>query len=68
MAGAGPVSEIAAELHALEAAMVDPDRLDEMDQINRTLRRGSGRYEELDGYGLEAPPVRFWQAFIQPGK
>ncbi len=33
MAGAGPVSEIAAELHALEAAMVDPDRLDEMEQI-----------------------------------
>ena len=33
MDGAGPVSEVAAELRELEAAMVDPDRMDEMDQI-----------------------------------
>ncbi len=36
------MSEIAAELHALEAAMVDPDRLDEMDQIIE-------RYGEVQG-------------------
>ncbi|MCD2178246.1 ABC-F family ATP-binding cassette domain-containing protein [Rhizobium sp. C1] len=54
MAGAGPVSEIAAELHALEAAMVDPDRLDEMDQIIERYGEVQGRYEELDGYGLES--------------
>ena len=33
MDGAGPVSIIAAELRELEAAMVDPDRMDEMDAI-----------------------------------
>ena len=33
MDGAGPVSEVAAELHGLEAAMADPDRADEMDAI-----------------------------------
>ena len=54
MAGAGPVSEIAAELHALEAAMVDPDRLDEMDEIIERYGEVQGRYEELDGYGLES--------------
>ena len=36
MDGAGPVSEIATELKALEAAMADPERMDEMDkQIGR---------------------------------
>ncbi len=48
------MSEIAAELHALEAAMVDPDRLDEMDQIIERYGEVQGRYEELDGYGLES--------------
>ncbi|RYE64112.1 MAG: ABC-F family ATP-binding cassette domain-containing protein, partial [Rhizobiaceae bacterium] len=33
MDGAGPVSSVAAELRSLEAAMVDPDRMDEMDAI-----------------------------------
>src|SRR5918999_728972 len=33
MDGAGPVSTVAAELQALEAAMADPDRSDEMDTI-----------------------------------
>ncbi|MBN9031081.1 MAG: glycosyl transferase family 1 [Rhizobiales bacterium 63-7] len=53
MAGAGPVSEVAAELHELEAAMVDPDRLDEMDAIIERYGEVQARYEELDGYGLE---------------
>ncbi|MCM2292493.1 ATP-binding cassette domain-containing protein [Allorhizobium sp. BGMRC 0089] len=53
MAGAGPVSAVAAELRALEDAMVDPDRLDEMDAIIERYGEVQARYEELDGYGLE---------------
>src|ERR1041384_1330426 len=33
IAGAGPVAEVAAELHELETAMADPDKADEMDEI-----------------------------------
>src|SRR3954467_6719087 len=33
IAGAGPVAAVAAELHAIEAAMADPARADEMDAI-----------------------------------
>src|ERR1700752_5036052 len=33
IAGAGPVAAVATELHAIEAAMADPDRADEMDEI-----------------------------------
>ncbi len=53
MEGAGPVSIVAAELRELEAAMVDPDRMDEMDQIIERYGDVQARYEELDGYGLE---------------
>jgi len=53
MNGAGPVSEVAAELRELETAMVDPDRLDEMDAIIERYGEVQARYEELDGYGLE---------------
>jgi ATPase subunit of ABC transporter with duplicated ATPase domains len=54
MDGVGPVSEVAAELHELESAMVDPDRLDEMDVIIERYGEVQARYEELDGYGLES--------------
>ena len=53
MDGAGPVSVVAAELRELEAAMVDPDRLDEMDAIIERYGEVQARYEELDGYALE---------------
>ncbi len=53
MDGAGPVSEVAAELRELEAAMVDPERMDEMDAIIERYGEVQARYEELDGYGLE---------------
>ncbi|MDP9837953.1 ATPase subunit of ABC transporter with duplicated ATPase domains [Neorhizobium huautlense] len=53
MEGAGPVSIVAAELRELEAAMVDPDRMDEMDAIIERYGDVQARYEELDGYGLE---------------
>ncbi|WP_421091179.1 ABC-F family ATP-binding cassette domain-containing protein [Pseudochrobactrum sp. MP213Fo] len=53
MDGAGPVSSVAAELRELEAAMCDPDRLDEMDAIIERYGDVQARYEELDGYGLD---------------
>ncbi len=53
MEGAGPVSAVAAELRELEAAMCDPDRMDEMDAIIERYGEVQARYEELDGYGLE---------------
>ena len=53
MDGAGPVSSVAAELRELEAAMCDPDRLDEMDAIIERYGEVQARYEELDGYGLD---------------
>ncbi|MFT4183180.1 MAG: ABC-F family ATP-binding cassette domain-containing protein [Rhizobium sp.] len=53
MEGAGPVSAVAAELRELEAAMIDPDRADEMDAIIERYGEVQARYEELDGYALE---------------
>ncbi|MEN5277910.1 ABC-F family ATP-binding cassette domain-containing protein [Brucella sp. TWI432] len=53
MDGAGPVSSVAAELRELEAAMCDPDRLDEIDAIIERYGEVQARYEELDGYGLD---------------
>ncbi|MBM7118268.1 ABC-F family ATP-binding cassette domain-containing protein [[Archangium] primigenium] len=53
MDGAGPVSEIASELKGLEAAMADPDRMDEMDKLVERFGVVQGRYEELGGYALE---------------
>jgi ATPase subunit of ABC transporter with duplicated ATPase domains len=54
MAGAGEVSEVATELHALEAAMADPARADELDKIVERFGVVQSRFDELDGYGLEA--------------
>ncbi len=53
MNGAGPVSEVAAELKALEAAMADPDQADRMDEIITRYGEVQGRFEELDGYALD---------------
>ncbi|ACP27267.1 putative ABC transporter-like, ATP-binding protein [Sinorhizobium fredii NGR234] len=53
MEGAGPVSAVAAELRELEAAMSDPNRMDEMDAIIERYGEVQARYEELDGYALE---------------
>ncbi|MFY0569586.1 ABC-F family ATP-binding cassette domain-containing protein [Archangium lansingense] len=53
MDGAGPVSEVAAELKQLEAAMADPERMDEMDKLVERFGVVQGRYEELGGYALE---------------
>ena len=54
MDGVGPVSALAAELKDLEAAMADPDRADEMDEIVARYGEVQARFEELDGYALEA--------------
>jgi ATPase subunit of ABC transporter with duplicated ATPase domains len=53
MDGAGPVSAVLAELAELEAAMSDPDRADEMDEIITRYGEVQGRFEELDGYALD---------------
>jgi ATPase subunit of ABC transporter with duplicated ATPase domains len=54
MDGAGPVSEVAAELARLEAAMTDPDQADDMEAILERYGEVQHRFEELDGYALEA--------------
>jgi ATPase subunit of ABC transporter with duplicated ATPase domains len=54
MDGVGPVSAVAAELKDLEAAMTDPDRMDDLDRIIERYGEVQARYEELDGYSLEA--------------
>ena len=53
MDGAGPVAAVASELKALEAAMADPDRMDEMEEIIAQYGEVQHRFEELDGYALE---------------
>src|ERR1700735_3658307 len=53
MDGAGHVSAVAAELKQLEAAMGDPARADDMDDIIARYGEVQGRFEELDGYALE---------------
>ncbi len=53
MDGAGPVSTVAAELAELEAAMADPERADEMDDIIARYGEVQARFEELGGYALE---------------
>src|ERR1700758_5614649 len=51
--GAGPVSAVASELKELEAAMADPARADDMDDIIARYGEVQARFEELDGYALE---------------
>jgi ATPase subunit of ABC transporter with duplicated ATPase domains len=53
MDGAGPVSEVAAELKDLETAMADPDQAGDFDKIIARYGEVQARYEELDGYSLE---------------
>ena len=51
--GVGPVSALAAEMAELEAAMGDPDRADELDEILARYSDVQGRFDELDGYAVE---------------
>ena len=54
MDGAGPVSAVAAELRDLEAVMAEPDQADGMDGIIARYGEVQARFEELDGYALDA--------------
>lgn len=53
MEGAGPVSALAAEMRELEAAMGDPARADDMDDIVTRYGEAQAQFEELDGYALD---------------
>jgi ATPase subunit of ABC transporter with duplicated ATPase domains len=53
-AGAGEVSDVARELHALEHAMADPGRTDELDALVDRFGHVQARYDELGGYALES--------------
>ena len=52
--GAGPVSDVAHELHELEHALADPARADEMDALVERFGEAQARFDELGGYALEA--------------
>ena len=54
MDGVGPASKLAAEMTQLEAAMVDPDQAANMDALVTRYGEVQGRFEELDGYALDA--------------
>jgi ATPase subunit of ABC transporter with duplicated ATPase domains len=54
MDGVGPVSALATEMAELETAMVDPDQADDMDAMVERYGEVQARFQELDGYGLEA--------------
>ncbi|HEY3594644.1 MAG TPA: ABC-F family ATP-binding cassette domain-containing protein [Polyangiaceae bacterium] len=61
MAGAGPVSDAAAELRRLEVALADPAMSSgtdaaaaELEKLIEAFGHAQGRFEELGGYALEA--------------
>ncbi|MFZ5472116.1 MAG: ABC-F family ATP-binding cassette domain-containing protein [Myxococcota bacterium] len=53
MDGAGPVSQVAAELKSLEAALADPERAGELEALIERFGDVQARYDALGGYGLE---------------
>jgi ATPase subunit of ABC transporter with duplicated ATPase domains len=54
MDGVGPVSALAVEIARLEAAMADPEQAEQMDALVERYGEVQARFEELDGYALEA--------------
>ncbi len=54
MAGAGPVSNVAAELKELEAAMGDPDQVHDIVELVERYGDVQGRFQDLGGYALES--------------
>jgi ATPase subunit of ABC transporter with duplicated ATPase domains len=53
MDGAGPVSAVSAELADIEAAMADPDRAGELEDLIARYGELQGQFEDLGGYALE---------------
>jgi ATPase subunit of ABC transporter with duplicated ATPase domains len=53
MEGAGPVSAVAAEMAELEAAMVDPAKGNQLEEIITRYGEVQAQFEELDGYALD---------------
>jgi ATPase subunit of ABC transporter with duplicated ATPase domains len=54
IAGCGSLGELHAEVQALEAAMADPDRADEMERILERYGEVQPEYTQRGGYELEA--------------
>src|SRR5476649_1382516 len=54
MDGVGPVSALGIEMVQLEAAMADPEQGDKMDAMIERYGEVQGRFQELDGYALDA--------------
>jgi ATPase subunit of ABC transporter with duplicated ATPase domains len=54
IAGSGRLGQLHHELEALNHAMADPDRTDEMDRILARFGEVQDEYEHLGGYALEA--------------
>jgi ATPase subunit of ABC transporter with duplicated ATPase domains len=54
LAGAGEVSTVLHELRELEHAMADPARTHEIDKLVDRFGQVQGRFDDLDGYGLES--------------
>lgn len=68
MDGAGPVSIVAAELRELEAAMCDPDRLDEMDAIIERYGEVQGAMKSWTATASTDVPVKFFRASVSARK
>ncbi len=54
MAGAGEVATVAEKLHELEHKMADPAFADELEDLVVAFGDAQARFDELDGYALEA--------------
>ena len=54
MAGAGEVSTVAHELHALEQKLADPAHAEQLTELIERFGEVQARFDELGGYGLEA--------------
>ncbi len=68
MDGIGPVSALATEMAQLEAAMADPEQADKMDAMIERYGEVQGRFQELDGYALDARGARgARRPELQPG-
>ena len=52
--GAGPVSDAARALHALEHALAEPARAGELETLVERFGEAQAHFESLGGYGLEA--------------